>query len=106
MLRRMRTLVQREEGLSTLEFIVLLPVYVILLWICLESLFFYNFLVFDGFADARDEVLERCYKANGESVKTFTVPGGTPIISDLIDLMTIFFPDSEQLNFKLSGAGN
>lgn len=106
MLRRIRNIIKGKKGTSTLEFIVLLPIYFIVIWIMFEALFFYNYIVFDGFAKARNEVLEQCYKSNSETVKTFSVKGGIPIISDLIDVMTIFFPDHDQLNFTLSGAGN
>jgi hypothetical protein len=100
-----KRILKNERGISTLEFIVLLPVYLILLWICLESLFVYNFVIFDGFGDARNEVLEQCYKAKGERILTFEVQGGMPIINDLIDLLTIFYPDTRDFKFKLSSAG-
>ncbi|MFC1850804.1 hypothetical protein ACFL27_11475 [candidate division CSSED10-310 bacterium] len=105
MIRNLREKIKNEEGISTLEFVILIPIYFLLIWIAFEALFFYSFIVFDGFADARDEVLSRCYKANSTSISTFNVEGGIPILADLIDIMTIFFPDSEQLTFRISAAG-
>lgn len=106
MIKTIRRMKKREEGMSTIEFIALLPGYLIITWICLEALFFYNFIIFDGFADARDEILEECYKANNERMQVFSVKGGLPIINDLIDLFTIFFPDSSDLRFKIACVGN